>query len=98
MTQLAYGLRRIWSISVTPDSNFAAFACDEGTVVIKLGKDLPLAAYSNGKVVWIRQRELQTFNLKLLQGAKGEEEDTKDGEQVSPQNVKDLGASEVTGA
>jgi coatomer subunit beta' len=60
--------------------------------VIKIGKDTPLASYVNGKVVCIKQREIQTFNLKLLQGA---DEESKDGEVVKPQNVKDLGVCEM---
>ena len=58
-----------------------AFGFDEGTVVVKMGKDLPLATYVNGKVVWIKQREVNTFNLKLLSGA---DEQSKDGEIVRP--------------
>ncbi len=58
-----------------------AFGFDEGTVVIKLGKDFPLATYNNGKVVWIKSREINTFNLKLLSAA---DEASKDGETVKP--------------
>lgn len=58
ITQLQYGLKRVWTISAVPDCNYVAFGFDEGTIVIKIGKDLPLATYSNGKVVWIRQREV----------------------------------------
>ena len=58
-----------------------AFGFDEGTIVVKLGNDRPLASYVNGKVVWIKKREIQTFNLKLLQGT---DEETKDGEIVRP--------------
>jgi len=81
ITQLQYGLKRVWSIAAAPDSNYIAFGFDEGTIVIKLGKDTPLASYVNGKVVCIKQREIQTFNLKLLQGA---DEESKDGETVKP--------------
>lgn len=50
-------------------------------MVIKLGKDFPLATYNNGKVVWIKSREINTFNLKLLSAA---DEASKDGETVKP--------------
>jgi coatomer subunit beta' len=93
ITQLQYGLKRPWSISATAESNYVALGFDEGTVVIKLGKDLPLATYMNGKVIYVKQREIQTFNLKLLQGAS---EESKDGEIVKPQNVKELGISEMS--
>ncbi len=71
----------MWSISAIPESNYVAFGFDEGTVVIKLGKDLPLASFNNGKVVWIKQREICTFNLKLLSAA---DEASKDGETIKP--------------
>ena len=63
---LNYGLKRIWSISAVPETNAVAFGFDEGTVVIKIGKELPLATFTNGKVVWVKSNEIQTFNLKLL--------------------------------
>ena len=66
VNKLGYGLKRIWSISATGDSNSVAFGFDEGTVVIKIGNELPLATFSNGKVVWVNKNEIQTFNLKLL--------------------------------
>ena len=71
----------MWSISAIPESNYVAFGFDEGTVVIKLGKDLPLASFNNGKVDWIKQRAICTFNLKLLSAA---DEASKDGETIKP--------------
>jgi hypothetical protein len=41
-----------------PESNYVAFGFDEGTIVVKLGNDIPLASYVNGKVVWIKKREI----------------------------------------
>ena len=54
ITQLHYGLKRVWSISAMAESNSVAFGFDEGTVVIKIGKEAPLATFANGKVVWIK--------------------------------------------
>ena len=88
ITTINYGLKRIWSIAAIPDTNSVAFGFDEGTVVIKIGKELPLASFNNGKVVCVKSNEIQTFNLKLLSGA---DEASKDGEVVKPQNVKELG-------
>lgn len=68
--------------------NAVAFGMDEGTIVIKIGMDSPLATFSNGKVVQVKQTELLKFNLKLLTGA---DESSKDGEIIKPQNVKELG-------
>ena len=81
VNQLNYGLKRIWSIAAAPDSNSVAFGFDEGTVVIKIGNELPVATFANGKVVWVKQNEIQTFNLKLLSGA---DESSKDGEKIVP--------------
>jgi coatomer subunit beta' len=58
ISQLQYGLKRVWSISATPDSNTIAFGFDEGTIVVKMGKDLPLASFVNGKVVQIKAKEI----------------------------------------
>ena len=58
VNQLSYGLKRIWSISAVPETNAVAFGFDEGTVVIKIGKELPLATFTNGKVVWVKSNEI----------------------------------------
>lgn len=92
VNQLNYGLKRVWSISAVAETGSVAFGLDEGTVVIKIGNENPLATFSNGKVVWVRQNEIQTFNLKLLAGA---DEASKDGESLKPQNVKELGQCET---
>lgn len=90
--QMNFGLKRIWSISAVPENNAVAFGFDEGTIVIKIGKELPLATFSNGKVVWVKQNDVSTFNLKLLAGA---DEASKDGEKVTPQNIKEMGVCET---
>lgn len=41
-------------MSAVPENNAVAFGCDEGTIVIKIGKENPLATFSNGKVVWVK--------------------------------------------
>ena len=61
---------------------------DEATVVIKIGNEIPMVSYQNGKVVLVNKSEIQTFNLKLNQG------DVKDGETIKP-NIKDLGRCET---
>ena len=76
-----FGLKRVWAISTVPDTNAVAFGFDEGTIVIKIGKENPLATFSNGKVVIVKQNEISTFNLKLLAGA---DDGSKDGEIVKP--------------
>jgi len=81
VNQLNFGLKRIWAMSAVADTNAVAFGFDEGTIVIKIGKENPLATFSNGKVVWVKQNEVSTFNLKLLAGA---DEASKDGESIKP--------------
>lgn len=71
-----------------PSSNFVAIGFDEATVVIKIGNEIPLVSYSNGKVVLVNRGEIQTFNLKLNQG------EVKDGEAIKP-SIKNLGRSET---
>jgi coatomer subunit beta' len=66
-----------------------SFGFDEATVVIKIGKESPMVSFNNGKVVWVKQSDIQTVNLKLIQ-----ENDLKDGEKLKP-NVKELGHSET---
>ena len=43
-TTLNYGLERAWSIAVAQESNGLAIGYDEGTVLIKLGHDSPVAS------------------------------------------------------
>jgi WD40 repeat protein len=62
---LNYGLQRVWAIHALPESNYVALGFDEATVVIKIGNEIPLVSYSNGKVVAVNKSELQRFNLKL---------------------------------
>ena len=57
-TTLNYGLQRVWSIDCLADSNYVAFGFDEATVVVKVGKELPMASFSNGKAVWVRHSEI----------------------------------------
>lgn len=85
---LNYGLQRVWAIHALPESNYVALGFDEATVVLKIGKESPMASFINGKIVWVKQSEIQTVNLKLLN------EEVKDGEKLKPA-VKDLGHSET---
>ena len=52
---LNYGLKRIWSIHALPSSNNVAIGFDEATVVIKIGNEVPMASFSNGKVVVVNK-------------------------------------------
>lgn len=85
---LNYGLKRVWAVHPLPSSNYVAIGFDEATVVIKIGNEIPMVSYNNGKVVLVNKSEIQTFNLKLNQG------DVKDGDTIKP-NFKDLGRCET---
>eukprot|EP00443_Scrippsiella_acuminata_P048523 CAMPEP_0115188384 /NCGR_PEP_ID=MMETSP0270-20121206/10982_1 /TAXON_ID=71861 /ORGANISM="Scrippsiella trochoidea, Strain CCMP3099" /LENGTH=952 /DNA_ID=CAMNT_0002601563 /DNA_START=72 /DNA_END=2930 /DNA_ORIENTATION=- len=87
---LNYYLERVWSIAVLKGSNAAAIGYDEGTVVIKLGSEEPVASMHSGKIVWARGNEIQTANLKLVD----EGTQVADGERL-PLSVKDMGAAEI---
>jgi len=56
-TFLNYGLQSVWSIHCLPESNFISIGYEEATVVVKIGKEAPLASYNNGKVVFVKQNE-----------------------------------------
>ena len=65
-----------------------AIGFDEATLVIKVGNEVPMVTYQNGKVVLVNRSDIQTCNLKLTQG------DLKDGDVVKA-NIKDLGRCET---
>jgi coatomer subunit beta' len=85
---LNYGLKRVWAIHALPNSNYVAMGFDEATVVIKIGNEIPMVSYNNGKVVLVNKSEIQTVNLKLVKG------DFKEGEIIKP-TFKELGRSET---
>lgn len=42
-----------------------ALGYDEGTVVVKIGREEPVASMdSGGKVIWARHNEIQTVNVR----------------------------------
>ena len=88
---LNYGLERAWTVSPTYNANKLAVGYDEGTIVIKLGNEKPIASMdtNTGKLVWARGHDIQTMSVKGLSKS-----DTEDGEKVAL-NPRDLGACEV---
>jgi len=87
---LNYSLERVWSIAVIRGSNAAAIGYDEGTVVIKLGSEEPVASMHGGKIIWAKGNEIQTSNLKTLD----ESSFPGDGEKLAI-SAKDMGAAEI---
>jgi coatomer subunit beta' len=87
---LEYRLERVWSIATMKGSTAAAIGYDEGTVVIKLGSEEPIASMQGGKIIIAKGNEIQTANLKQADEA-GE---GKDGERLAL-SMKDMGATEL---
>jgi len=51
-TTLNYGMERVWALGVSAGNNKVAMGCDEGTVVVKLGREVPVTSLDrNGKLV-----------------------------------------------
>ncbi|XP_047524227.1 coatomer subunit beta' isoform X1 [Pieris napi] len=89
---LNYGFERVWTISSLHGSNNVAIGYDEGTIMIKIGREEPAISMdvSGGKIIWAKHSEMQQVNLKALP----EDIDIKDGERV-PVVAKDMGACEI---
>ena len=66
---LNYGLERVWSISCLKGSNDVAIGYDEGSILIKLGREEPaMSMDSSGKIIWAKHCEVQQANLKAIAG------------------------------
>lgn len=89
-TTLNYGLERVWCITALKGSNNVALGYDEGSILIKLGREEPAMSMDiNGKIIWAKHSEIQQANLKTVSDA-----DTKDGERLQLA-IKDMGSCEV---
>ncbi len=87
---LNYGLERAWTLAALRGSNNVAVGYDEGSILIKLGREEPaMSMDTSGKIVWARHSEIQQANLKTKL-----DPDVKDGERLSL-SVKDMGSCEV---
>ncbi|XP_024113944.1 coatomer subunit beta' isoform X3 [Oryzias melastigma] len=87
---LNYGMDRVWCICGRPGSNYVAVGYDEGSIIIKLGREEPaMSMDSSGKVMWARHSEVQQASLRTL----GDTE-VQDGERL-PLGVKDMGSCEI---
>ncbi|KAJ8389588.1 hypothetical protein AAFF_G00118250 [Aldrovandia affinis] len=87
---LNYGMERVWCVCGLRGSNNVALGYDEGSIIIKLGREEPaMSMDANGKIIWARHSEVQQANLKAM----GDTE-IKDGERL-PLAVKDMGSCEI---
>ncbi|KAL1116678.1 hypothetical protein AAG570_005150 [Ranatra chinensis] len=90
-SSLNYGLERVWTICCLKGSNNIALGYDEGSIMVKVGREEPAISMDvNGeKIVWARHSEIQQVNLKSL----GEGE-IRDGERLTVA-AKDMGPCEI---
>ncbi|XP_041377525.1 coatomer subunit beta'-like isoform X2 [Gigantopelta aegis] len=87
---LNYGLERVWTVACRKGSNNVALGYDEGSIIIKLGREEPaMSMDSSGKIIWAKHAEIQQANIKSM----GDQE-IKDGERL-PLAVKDMGSCEI---
>ncbi|TRY95488.1 hypothetical protein DNTS_026147 [Danionella cerebrum] len=87
---LNYGMERVWCVSGLRGSNSVALGYDEGSIIIKLGREEPaMSMDTNGKIIWAKHSEVQQANLKAMGDA-----EIKDGERL-PLAVKDMGSCEI---
>ena len=86
---LNYGLERAWSVAVTPNSNKVAIGYDEGTVVIKLGHEMPVTSMDRaGNLLQAVNNDIRALAIR------GIPESVGDGDRIDV-TPKDLGACEV---
>lgn len=87
---LNYGLERVWTIACQRGSNNVALGYDEGSIIIKLGREEPaMSMDSSGKIIWAKHSEIQQANIKAMT-----DQEIKDGERLSLA-VKDMGSCEI---
>ena len=92
---LNYGMERAWALAATKESNMLACGFDEGCVVVELGSDDPVASMdSTGKIVWAKNNDIQTANVRGIASGTGDEEGIPDGERLAI-IPRDLGACEL---
>ncbi|XP_063837636.1 coatomer subunit beta' isoform X1 [Ostrinia nubilalis] len=91
-SSLNYGFERVWTISSMHGSNNVAIGYDEGTIMIKVGREEPAISMdvNGGKIIWAKHCEMQQVNLKALP----EGTEIKDGERV-PVVARDMGSCEI---
>ncbi|CAF2177000.1 unnamed protein product [Brassica napus] len=87
---LNYGLERVWAIGHMKGSHRVVIGYDEGSTMVKLGREIPVASMDNsGKIIWAKHNEIHTVNIKSV-GA----DEVNDGERL-PLAVKELGTCDL---
>ncbi|KAL9272693.1 Coatomer subunit beta'-1-like protein [Drosera capensis] len=84
---LNYGLERVWAIGYMKASRRVIIGYDEGSIMIKIGREVPVASMDNsGKIIWAKHNEVQTVDIRRV----GASYEVADGERL-PLGVKELG-------
>ncbi|CAM6031784.1 unnamed protein product, partial [Sphagnum compactum] len=87
---LSYSMGRVWGMSALKGSGLVGFGSDQGSLVLQLGRDVPLITMdTTGKVIWARNTDIKTTNLSALTP-----DVLVDGQKIAFP-VKDFGQSEV---
>ncbi|KAI9364899.1 coatomer protein complex, subunit beta 2 [Zopfochytrium polystomum] len=87
---LNYGMERVWAVGYMKGINDLAFGYDEGSIIIKMGREEPAVSMdTSGKLIWARHNEIKSANLKA-----SADENFKDGERLALQ-IKELGSCEI---
>jgi len=89
---LNYGWERIWALAYRKDSNLLGVGCDEGLLLLKLGRDIPVASMDQtGKIIFAKHNEVFMCNVSTaLEGTSS----ISDGEVLQLQ-PKELGRIEI---
>ncbi|CAI9285214.1 unnamed protein product [Lactuca saligna] len=88
---LNYGLERVWAVGYMKGSHRIVIGYDEGTIMVKIGREEPVASMDNsGKIIWAKHNEIQTINIKSV----GADHEVSDGERL-PLAVKELGTCDL---
>ncbi|KAK5658403.1 hypothetical protein OQA88_2380 [Cercophora sp. LCS_1] len=86
---LNYGLERAWCVAYQKGQQGIAVGFDDGSVVIKLGREEPAVSMDGaGKLIWARHNEIVSSVIK------GADASVKDNEPISLP-TKELGTAEV---
>eukprot|EP01054_Gregarina_sp_Poly1_P009160 Gregarina_sp_Poly_1__9159@NODE_562_length_7523_cov_90_276019_g442_i0_p3_GENE_NODE_562_length_7523_cov_90_276019_g442_i0NODE_562_length_7523_cov_90_276019_g442_i0_p3_ORF_typecomplete_len446_score42_41WD40/PF00400_32/28WD40/PF00400_32/4WD40/PF00400_32/1_5e05WD40/PF00400_32/9e08WD40/PF00400_32/2_4e07WD40/PF00400_32/3_9e09WD40/PF00400_32/9_3e03WD40/PF00400_32/2_5e02WD40/PF00400_32/2_7e03ANAPC4_WD40/PF12894_7/0_0017ANAPC4_WD40/PF12894_7/1_2e05ANAPC4_WD40/PF12894_7/3_1e06ANAPC4_WD40/PF12894_7/1_6e06AN len=88
-TVLNYDMGRIWGIATLKGSNDMALATDEGTVVVSVGSEKPVASMQGGKILFVKSTEIFSCNVRVL-----DESSIVDGEKLQLA-TKEVGSSVV---
>lgn len=87
---LNYGMDRVWAMASIKGSNNVAIGYDEGSIMVKLGREEPaMSMDSAGKIIFAKHSEILQANLKNLGDA-----EVNDGERL-PLAVKEMGSCEI---